>query len=132
MKDIIERELSGMSLQANLLRAIEGDQRIGRHCDALVGTSEESLRFQFDAFLRSLNIRLWDVQGIEFNESEFDTMYEQLENSFHSDFFTFRCFSPIEHFQMEEAMIERDPGFSITRFPDEAKPDSLAASPQPG
>ena len=132
MNDIIERELSGMSLQANLLRAIEGDQRIGRHFDALVGTSEESLRFQFDAFLRSLNIRLWDVQGIEFNESEFEKMYEQLENSFHSDFFTFRCFAPIENFQMKEAMIELDPGFSITRFPDEDKQDILASSAQSG
>ena len=134
MHDIIERALNGENVETHLLQTIQADPRIARHFDTLIGTSEGSTIFDFPMFLRSMNILLWENQQLgskqrhNLNEAAFNTMYEQIENSFYSDLFTFRCFAPVERFQMEEERIELDTNFSITRFPDKDRQHILEAS----
>lgn len=133
LHNIIEGKLQGKNALVHLLQTVESDPQIAKHFNTLVGTSESSQAFNSSMFLRATVLQIYhQQQSPNLNESVFHKIYEQVENFFYGLTFTFRCFAPIENFQMEVERIDFDPRFSISRFPEKDKEQILASSAQFG
>jgi hypothetical protein len=114
------------TVYSEAIQSLSEDEIISKHLDTPVGTIESSFRLDCDTILRFFVIDILNrLQSLGFDEGVFDTVYEGIEDFFYRDTLEYRCFSPLEGFNMEGEGINLDSNLCVIKFPEEDKKEIL-------
>lgn len=124
-----EQNLRHLGGYAAVEQAMRKDDKVARHLDTLVGTSESALRVDVDHCLRRLLGQLLREQtDLRFREETFERIYGTMEDYFYRDTTELRLLAPLNQFQMEVDRIELARRLSVMRIPTHEREEILESS----